>query len=184
MLCQVLAGNSINPDISAFFNMMDANAQLQELFNSHGIATVPLEQKFLLVSKQLALVGSRINQQEFPNGISSRLDVSLTIKDQVIIECFGDVGNTATEQIKNSLDAIKQGRTVVIISHSLAQIVDSDCIYVMKKGHMVEHGTHDELYDLRGTYREIFDASARSLNIERLAKSMTDDGNDVLDTAS
>ena len=54
----------------------------------------------------------------------------------------------------------------------------------MKKGHMVEHGTHDELYDMKGTYREIFDASASSLNIERLAKSMADDGNDVLDTAS
>ena len=32
-----------------------------------------------------------------------------------------------------SLDAIKQGRTVVIIPHSLAQIMDSDWIYVMKK---------------------------------------------------
>ena len=73
---------------------------------------------------------------------------------------------------------------MVIIFHSLAQIVDSDCIYVMKKGHMVESGTHDEFYNLKGTYREIFDASASSLNIERLAKSMADDGNDVLDTAS
>jgi ABC-type transport system involved in Fe-S cluster assembly fused permease/ATPase subunit len=40
----------------------------------------------------------------------------------------------ATEQIKNSLDAIKAGRTVIIISHSLSQILDSDTIYVMKKG--------------------------------------------------
>ena len=73
---------------------------------------------------------------------------------------------------------------MVIISHSLAQIVDSDCIYVMKKGHMEESGTHDELHDLKGSYREIFDASARSLNIEKLAKTMADDGDDVLDTAS
>ncbi len=53
-----------------------------------------------------------------------------------------------------------------------------------EKGHMVESGTHDELYDLKGTYREIFDTSARSLNIEKLAKTMADDGDDVLDTAS
>lgn len=78
----------------------------------------------------------------------------------------------ATEQIKNSLDAIKEGRTVIIISHSLSQILDSDKIYVMKKGRVVESGTHDELIDLNGTYREIFDASARSLNLDKLVNSL------------
>lgn len=77
----------------------------------------------------------------------------------------------ATEQIKNSLDAIKEGRTVIIISHSLSQILDSDAIYVMKKGRVVERGTHDELIDMNGTYREIFDASARSLNLDKLVHS-------------
>lgn len=77
----------------------------------------------------------------------------------------------ATEQIKNSLDAIKKGRTVVIISHSLSQILDSDRIYVMKKGEAVESGTHDELISFHGTYREIFDASARSLNLDKLVSS-------------
>ncbi len=57
---------------------------------------------------------------------------------------------------------------MVIISYSLAQIVDADCIYAMKQGRAVESGTHEELYDQRGTYRETFDASAGSLNIEEL----------------
>ncbi len=77
----------------------------------------------------------------------------------------------ATEQIKNSLDAIKKGRTVIIISHSLSQILDSDQIYVMKKGQVVENGTHDELIDLEGTYKQIFDASARSLNLDKLVNT-------------
>ena len=77
----------------------------------------------------------------------------------------------ATEQIKNSLDAIKARRTVIIISHSLSQILDSDMIYVMKKGEVVENGTHEELYEKDGTYREIFNASARSLNLDRLVKT-------------
>ena len=81
----------------------------------------------------------------------------------------------ATEQIKNSLDAIKQGRTVIVISHSLSQIIDSDCIYVMKKGHLVEYGTHAELYDMQGTYREIFDASARSLNLDKIVRTLEKD---------
>ena len=81
----------------------------------------------------------------------------------------------ATEQIKNSLDAIKKDRTVIIISHSLSQILDSDMIYVMKKGEVVENGTHEELYEKDGTYREIFDASARSLNHDRLVKTYKDE---------
>lgn len=85
----------------------------------------------------------------------------------------------ATEQIKNSLDAIKEGRTVIIISHSLSQILDSDKIYVMKKGRVVESGTHDELIDLNGTYREIFDASARSLNLDKLVNSFKQEDGSV-----
>lgn len=78
----------------------------------------------------------------------------------------------ATEQIKNSLDAIKKDRTVVIISHSLSQILDSDQIYVMKKGSIAEHGTHEQLYNQHGEYRSIFDASARSLNLNKIIDLM------------
>ena len=78
----------------------------------------------------------------------------------------------ATEQIKNSLDAIKENRTVVVISHSISQILDSDVIFVLKQGRVVESGTHEELYEQGGTYREIFNASARSLNLDRISKTL------------
>ena len=78
----------------------------------------------------------------------------------------------ATEQIKNSLDAIKQGRTVIMISHSLSQIIDADYTYVLENGHMVEHGTHEFLYQQNGAYRKIFNAMAKSLNIDKIASTM------------
>lgn len=78
----------------------------------------------------------------------------------------------STEQIKNSLDAIKKGRTVIIISHSISQIIDSDCIYAMKDGRVVESGNHDEIYRQDGVYKEIFDAMARSLNIDKISQSL------------
>ncbi|HLV63088.1 ABC transporter ATP-binding protein [Galbibacter sp.] len=80
----------------------------------------------------------------------------------------------ATEQIKNSLDAIKKDRTVIIISHSISQIIDADRIYVMEKGSVVESGTHQEIYANESVYRNIFDAMARSLNIEKIAKTFDD----------
>jgi ABC-type multidrug transport system fused ATPase/permease subunit len=81
----------------------------------------------------------------------------------------------ASEQIKQSLDQIKEGRTVIIISHSLSQIIDADYTYVMKEGQIVEHGEHHDLYHQNGTYREIFDAMAKSLNIEKIAKTFDED---------
>lgn len=78
----------------------------------------------------------------------------------------------STEQIKNSLDAIKRGRTVIIISHSISQIIDSDCIYAMKEGRVVESGNHDEIYHIGGVYKDIFDAMARSLNIDKISQSL------------
>ena len=77
-----------------------------------------------------------------------------------------------TEQIRNSIEAIKQGRTVVIISHSIAQIMDADVIYVMQRGEVVEKGKHEQLYEQEGVYRHIFDASTRSLNLDKIAKTL------------
>ena len=112
---------------------------------------------------------------QLSGGQQQRIAIArLFLKDPPIIfldEPTASLDAIATEQIKNSLDAIKEGRTVVIISHSLSQILDSDCIYVMKKGMVVENGTHDELIRLNGSYREIFDASARSLNLDKLFSS-------------
>jgi len=78
----------------------------------------------------------------------------------------------ATEQIKNSLDAIKKDRTVIIISHSISQFIDSEMIYVLKQGMVLEHGTHEDVYNQNGAYKEIFDAAARSLNVERISGTM------------
>ena len=78
----------------------------------------------------------------------------------------------ATEQIKNSLDAIKKDRTVIIISHSISQIIDSDMVYALKTGHVEESGDPDEIYKKGGIYKDIIDASARSLNIEKIARTI------------
>lgn len=77
----------------------------------------------------------------------------------------------AAEQIKQSLDEIKQGRTVIIVSHSLSQIIDADYTYVMQDGQIAEHGEHQQLYHQDGAYKEIFDAMAKSLNIDKIART-------------
>lgn len=101
------------------------------------------------------------------------------LKDPPIIfldEPTASLDAIATEQIKHSLDEIKQGRTVIIISHSLSQIIDADYTYVMQDGAIVEHGEHHQLYQQQGVYKDIFDAMAKSLNIEKIAKIFDNEG--------
>ena len=85
----------------------------------------------------------------------------------------------ATEQIKASIDAIKKDRTVIIISHSISQIIDSDTIYALKEGRVEQSGNPDEVYKQGGIYKDIVDASARSLNIEKLSRTIDHDGDGV-----
>jgi ABC-type multidrug transport system fused ATPase/permease subunit len=101
----------------------------------------------------------------------------LFLKDPSVIfldEPTASLDAIATEQIKNSLDAIKKDRTVIIISHSISQIIDADNIIVLEKGRVVEQGDHETVYDKAGTYKSIFDAMAHSLNIEKIAKTLNE----------
>ncbi len=86
----------------------------------------------------------------------------------------------ATEQIKSSIDAIKKDRTVIMISHSISQIIDSDYIYALQKGRVEQSGDPDEVYRQGGIYKDIVDASARSLNIEKLARTIDSDGDGIM----
>ena len=83
----------------------------------------------------------------------------------------------ATEQIKNSIDAIKKDRTVIIISHSISQIIDADYIYALQTGRVEEDGDPDSIYKKGGIYKDIIDASARSLNIEKIARTIEEGTN-------
>jgi len=124
---------------------------------------------------------------ELPNGFQSQaLQLSggqqqriaiarMFIKNPPIIfldEPTASLDAIATEQIKSSIDAIKQGRTVVIISHNIGQIIDADHIYVLSQGRIVQSGSPQEVYHQGGLYKEIFDASARSMNADKIAATL------------
>lgn len=120
--------------------------------------------------------GFKSKATELSGGQQQRVAIArMFIKNPPIIfldEPTASLDAIATEQIKNSIDAIKKDRTVIIISHSLSQIIDSEAIYSLEKGRVMEHGTHEECYNMNGVYRKIFDASARSLNIDKIVKTM------------
>ena len=109
-------------------------------------------------------------------GQQQRISIArLFLKNPPIIildEPTASLDAIATQEIKKSLDAIKKDRTVIIISHSISQIIDAENVVVLKEGTVVEQGTHDDLYKNESTYFEIFNALANSLNIEKISDTI------------
>ena len=127
---------------------------------------------------------------ELPNGYNSeagqlsggqqqRIAIArMFIKNPPIIfldEPTANLDAIATEQVKKSLDAIKENRTVIIISHSISQIIDAEHIVVLEKGEKAEDGTHDDLLHKKGAYYDIFNAMASSLNFEKIIDSLEEE---------
>ena len=116
------------------------------------------------------------NAADLSGGQQQRVAIArMFLKNPPIIfldEPTASLDAIATEQIKNSIDAIKKDRTVIIISHSISQIIDADYIYALQQGRVEEDGDPDTIYKKGGIYKDIIDASARSLNIEKIARTI------------
>ena len=70
--------------------------------------------------------------------------------------------DTETEaQIRSALQHLMEDRTTFIIAHRIQSVMDADLILVFDKGRIVQHGTHAELMEEIGIYREIFDIQTR-----------------------
>ena len=97
------------------------------------------------------------------------------LKDPPIVfldEPTASLDAIASQQVKKSLDLIKKDRTVIMVSHNIAQIIDADDLVVIENGQVVETGTHEELYDKGGKYYEIFSAMSDSLNLDKISQTL------------
>ena len=68
--------------------------------------------------------------------------------------------DSATEdEIQKAMHRVQQGRTTFLITHRLSQIRWADRILVLRRGELVDQGTHEELIERCGAYRRIFGGS-------------------------
>ena len=89
-------------------------------------------------------------------------------------EATSNIDVESEDVIMGQIMKLSKDRTVILISHRLANVKNADAIYVLDKGNVVESGTHKELLDRNGAYAKLWNAQM-SLENYGLEKEVTAD---------
>lgn len=73
-------------------------------------------------------------------------------------EAASNIDIESEELIMNVIHELAKTKTVLLISHRLANVVKSDAIYFLQDGEIKENGTHEELMKLNGAYQHLYDS--------------------------
>lgn len=81
----------------------------------------------------------------------------------ILDEATANIDSETEAIVQRSLAKMRQGRTTIAIAHRLSTIQDANCIYVLDKGKIIEHGCHEELLNQKGTYYKMYQLQAGML---------------------
>ena len=108
-------------------------------------------------------------------GQKQRLALARTIitdpEIYIFDEATSNIDVESEEKVWESIYKLAKNKTVIVISHRLANVKNADAIYVLDKGHIVEHGKHKELMMTKNKYYELV---THQQNLENIYKEEND----------
>ena len=115
-----------------------------------------------IVSQELgydAMVGNR--GLKLSGGEKQRISLARVVlknpKILVLDEATSSLDSISEYAIQTAMDAVMHGRTSIVIAHRLSTILAANQILVVKDGVIAEQGTHEQLLEQNGTYRELYE---------------------------
>ena len=79
----------------------------------------------------------------------------------ILDESTANIDSETEQNVSRAIEELKQGRTTLIIAHRLSTIKNADMIYVLRKGKVIESGTHEELLHLDGSYKKMYETQVK-----------------------
>ena len=111
------------------------------------------------------MVGNR--GLKLSGGEKQRLSIARVIlknpKILILDEATSALDSISESSIQSALEYMMVGRTSIVIAHRLSTILKADCILVVKDGVIAEKGTHEELLQLDGVYRDLYETQFRQI---------------------
>ena len=111
------------------------------------------------------------NASNLSGGQKQRLSLARALLHNTPVYIFDEATSNvdagSEEIIMNVIHELSKTKTVILISHRLANVVDSDKIFMLKNGSIVESGLHSELMNNKGAYEKLF---TEQMNLENFSK--------------
>ena len=79
----------------------------------------------------------------------------------ILDESTANIDSETEQNVSRAIEKLKQGRTTLIIAHRLSTIKNADMIYVLRKGKVIESGTHEQLLALEGSYKKMYETQVK-----------------------
>ena len=156
-------------------SIVDQNTTLFDdtVFNNIKYARPDANKEDILEAAKLSMCDEFINNLEngfetmigengvkLSGGEKQRLSIARAfLKNSRIIlldEATSSLDSDTEEKIQKALDKLTANKTTIVIAHRLSTILNSDNIYVVDNGKIIESGKHDELLDKSKTYKNFY----------------------------
>ena len=79
----------------------------------------------------------------------------------ILDESTANIDSETEQNVSRAIEELKQDRTTLIIAHRLSTIKNADMIYVLRKGKVIESGTHEQLLSLNGSYKKMYETQVK-----------------------
>jgi subfamily B ATP-binding cassette protein MsbA len=118
------------------------------------ISAMPLGYETILGERGIKLSGGQRQRLAIARAIIKKPKILL------LDEATSNLDTASEQAVQAAIEKILGGRTVVMVAHRLSTVKNADKIFVLKRGELVETGTHDQLLAKGGVYKGLYEAQS------------------------